>query len=166
MNTERSRRNSKRELSSPLDKTRIFLLGIGATVVGLLFGTFLGGPLVRAVVGVPAGFHEDFTSFAAYRQALIVQVISLGLVFLVVGAFLSLKMRYERLIWLWMANPITVGLGFLIYRAIYRSLSPIYRLDEYYGVKDGVLLTIAALFFFTLWSGFGTYVSKRGVQQI
>jgi hypothetical protein len=144
----------------------IFLLGIVATIVALSLGVFVGGPLIRLLLGPPVGFHEDFTSMAAYRQALIVQFIFVALVFLLLGIALGQKVRDVHLAWtLWVANPITVGTGFVIYSVGYRSLPGGYRLDEYYNVRNGVFLAIAAPFLFGLCFRAGAHLSNHRLRR-
>jgi len=88
------------------------LIAIGATSSALFLAERLGGPLARAVLGPPAGFHEDFTSRAAYGQALLVQGMFVGLAFFLLGAIAGWRFRnlsYNHA--MWVANPITVGVA-------------------------------------------------------
>ena len=99
------------------------LIAIGATISALFLGERVGGPLARAILGPPAGFHEDFTSRAAYGQALLVQGLFVGLAFFLVGAVAAL--RFKKLSYrdaVWTANPITVGVGFIAYKLANHSL--------------------------------------------
>jgi hypothetical protein len=59
-------------------RTLSALIAIGAAMSALFLGERVGGPLVRAILGPPSGFHEDFTSRAAYEQALLVQGVFIG----------------------------------------------------------------------------------------
>jgi hypothetical protein len=99
-------------------KTLLAMIAIGATISALFLGERVGGPLARAILGPPAGFHvEDFTSPAAYGQALLVQGVFVGLAFFLLGVtagwrFKSLSYRDA----VWAANPITVGVGFIAYK--------------------------------------------------
>jgi hypothetical protein len=52
-----------------MQRTVLAVIAIGAAISALFLGERVGGPLVRAILGSPAGFHEDFTSRAAYGQA-------------------------------------------------------------------------------------------------
>ena len=88
-------------------------VAVGMTTLGLLFATYAGGPAVRKVFGSPQGFQEHFVSPPAFREALAMQAIAVGLAFLVLGFVsrrLSGKARYPDAVWI--ANPVTVGLGF------------------------------------------------------
>jgi hypothetical protein len=72
-------------------------LAIVMTVLGLYFAELAGGPIARAVFGVPVGFHEHFTSPDSYRQALLVQGASVCIGFLALGAVLGRKIPKVRL---------------------------------------------------------------------
>jgi hypothetical protein len=58
-----------------MQRTLLAVIAIGATISALFLGEHVGGPLARAILGPPAGFHEDFTSRAALGQALLVQTV-------------------------------------------------------------------------------------------
>jgi len=92
------------------------LLGVVAIVVTMLslfLAERVGGPLVRYILVPPVGFHEDFTSRAAFGQALLVQGVSVSLAFFALDfAAAGWKLRnvsYKHS--LWVANPINVGVG-------------------------------------------------------
>src|SRR5438477_5605966 len=120
----------------------ILLLAICETMAGLFLAAFVGGPVARALFGVPAGFREHFTSNAALGQALLVQAITLGFVFLLLGTAFGRKVNRFRCA-VWAANPITVGIGFVLYKLIYESLPSPHDV-EYYHVRNGAILAIAA----------------------
>ena len=126
---------------------KVFLaaLAVGMTVFGLLLATYAGGPAVRKVFGVPEGFQEDFTSPAAFREALAVQGMTVGLMFLVLG-ILSRRLprapRYSDAVWI--ANPLTVGFGFAVYKSIYHALYPVGYLPEYDSPLAGLIFCLAA----------------------
>ena len=121
------------------------LLAIVTTTSALFFTERVGGPIERAVLGVPAGFHEDFTSPAAYRQALLAQGASVALAFLLLGTIVGWRfngLSYKTAVWA--ANPITVGVGFVAYKWAYHSLHLPDYLPEYDSPLIFVLFCIAA----------------------
>jgi hypothetical protein len=131
-------------------------LAVIVTIAALLFATFALGPLVRALLGVPAGFNEDFTSPAAYSQALFVQAISVGIGFLVFGGAIGAKAEevgFRQSVWA--VNPITVGVGFAAYKWIYHSLRSPNYLPEYDSPSIFALFVVTApvLFAFCLFGG-------------
>src|SRR5437868_12103034 len=98
---------------------KILLAGVavGMTVLGLLLAVYVVGPAVRRIFGAPLGFREHFTSPANFYQALVVQAMSLALAFFVFGIAserLSRTARYADAVWI--ANPATVGFGFVGYK--------------------------------------------------
>lgn len=106
-------------------------LGLGMTVLGLLLAVYAGGPAFRKVFGIPKDFRADYTSPEAFHQALIVQAAAVGLALFVLGV-VSKKLfgaaRYSDAVWI--ANPLTVGFGFVGYRWLYHALhSPTYLAD-------------------------------------
>ena len=132
-------------------RTLSALIAIAATIPALFLGERVGGPLVRAILGPPAGFHEDFTSRAAYGQALLVQGVFVGLAFFLVGAvaarrFKSLSYRDA----VWAANPVTVGVGFIAYKWAYHSLHLSDYLAEYDSPQILVLFCFASPLVFAL----------------
>jgi len=120
-------------------------VAIGMTVLGLLLAVYGGGPAVRKIFGVPEEFQEDFTPPAAFHQALVVQAISVGLAFFVLGIAsnrLVRTARYSDAVWI--ANPATVGFGFAAYKCLYHALhSPSY-LPEYDSPAAFLILSLAA----------------------
>jgi hypothetical protein len=141
--------NSKRTKLGMSDKVVISIFAIDATLSGLLLAAFVGGQIARAWFGVPVGFREHFTSSIAQRQALLAQIACVGLAFLLLGIAFGRTVRSARFAWtVWAANPITVGVGFAIYKLVYQSL-PLANHDiEYFSLRNGVLLsTVAPLVF-------------------
>jgi hypothetical protein len=129
-------------------RTVILLLAICATMVGLFLAVFVGGPFARALFGVPVGFREHFTSNAALGQALLVQAVTVGFAFLLLGTAIGRKVTHYR--WaVWAANPITVGIGFVLYKLTYESLPSPHDL-EYYHIRNGAILAVAAPLIFAL----------------
>jgi hypothetical protein len=133
-------KNKKWVTLSISDRTIIPLLAICAAVAGLFFAVLAGGPFARALFGVPVGFREHFTSSAAFRQALFVQTIMVGFAFLLFGVALGRKIPDTRFYWtVWAVNPVTVGVGFVIYKLTYESL-PLPHDLEYYHIRNGAIL--------------------------
>ena len=127
------------------------LVAIGITVGALLFAERVGGPVVRATLGTPAGFHEDYTSRAAYGQALLAQGVFVSLAFFLLGTVMGSRLKnltYKHSVWV--ANPITVGLGFAAYRSIYHSLHLPDYLSEYDSPTIFVLFCVASPVVFAL----------------
>lgn len=134
---------------------------IGATLSALFFGERFGGPLVRAILGPPAGFHEDFTSRAAYGQALLVQSVSVGFAFFLLGVAAGrrlMSLGYKNAVWV--ANPITVGIGFVAYKMAYHSLHLPDYLAEYDSPQIFVLFCVASPLVFALCFHAGVYVRR------
>jgi len=142
MNTSTNVEGKPRATLGTSYRTVLLLLGTCATMVGLFVAVFVGGPVARALFGVPVGFREHFTSSVALGQALLVQAITLGFAFFLLGT--AFGRRVTRFRWaVWAANPITVGIGFVIYKLIYESL-PTPHDVEYYHIRNGAILAIAA----------------------
>jgi hypothetical protein len=123
-------------------KTVILLLAICATTVGLFLAVFVGGPFARALFGAPIGFREHFTSSAALGQALLVQALSVGFAFFLLGAAIGRKVTHFG--WaVWAANPISVGIGFVLFKLVYECLPSPHDL-EYHHIRNGAVLGFAA----------------------
>jgi hypothetical protein len=123
-------------------------VAVGMTILALLLAVYAGGPAVRKVFGVPEEFQEDFGSPAAFRQALLVQAIAVGLGFFVFGIparRLLRAVRYSDAVWI--ANPLTVGLGFATYKSIYHALYPVGYLPEYDSPLALLIFCLAAAIF-------------------
>jgi len=126
-------------------------IAIGATISALFLAERVGGPLERAVLGAPAGFHEDFTSRAAFGQALLAQAVFVGLAFLLLGTIVGRRLKslsYKNAVWV--ANPITVGVGFAAYKMAYHSLNLSNYLAEYDSPEIFVVFCIASPITFAL----------------
>ena len=131
-------------------------IAIGATTSALVLAERVGGPLVRAVLGTPAGFHEDFTSRPALGQALLAQTVFVGLAFFLLGTVAGQRLKSLRYKYaVWVANPITVGVGFAAYKAVYHSLHLRDYLPEYDSPTIFVLFCIASplVFAFCFYAG-------------
>jgi hypothetical protein len=91
------------------------------------------------------GFTKISPSPAAYGQALLVQGMFVGLAFLLLGAIAGSTFRnlsYNHAVWV--ANPITVGVGFAAYKWVYHSLHLSDYLAEYDSPVIFVLFCFAA----------------------
>jgi len=78
------------------------------------------------------GFKNTFTSPAAFHQALVVQAITVGLVLFILGIASNRVLRTARYSdAVWIANSVTVGLGFVAYKWLYHALHSPNYLPEY-----------------------------------
>lgn len=139
----------------------VAVIAIGATISALFLAERVGGPLARAVLGPPAGFHEDFTSRAAYGQALLVQAVFVGLTFFLLGTAMGSRLKsfgYKQAVWV--ANPVTVGLGFSAYKVAYHSLHMSDYLAEYDSPQIFVLFCVASPLIFALCFYAGAHVRR------
>jgi hypothetical protein len=120
-------------------------VAVAATVLGLLLAVYAGGPAVRKIFGVPEGFQEHFTSPAAFHQALVVQAITVGLVLFILGIASKRVLRTARYSdAVWIANSVTVGLGFVAYKWLYHALHSPNYLPEYDSPLILVIFSLAA----------------------
>ena len=148
------------------DLTVIALSAIGATISALFFAVFVGGPIARVLSGTPVGFGEHFTSNASYRQAWLVQSASVGSAFILLGFVLGRIVSRSRLAWAVLAaNPITVGIGFVVFKLSYESLPLARHAIEYFNIRDGVLLALLSPFVFALCCRAGAFMSNSTPDQ-
>jgi hypothetical protein len=78
-------------------------------------GAAIVGPAVRHVFGAARDYASDYESPQALMQALIVQTATLAAAFLFSGWVVSRVVReFSWKTALWVANPVTVGLAFLL----------------------------------------------------
>jgi hypothetical protein len=146
---------------SAMQKALLAVIAIGATISALFLAERVGGPVARAILGPPAGFHEDFTSRAAYGQALLVQGIIVGFAFFLLGATAGPRFKsvgYKQAVWV--ANPMTVGMGFAAYKMAYHSLHLSNYLAEYDSPQIFVLFCIASPLTFALCFYAGVHVRR------
>jgi hypothetical protein len=90
-------------------------------------------------------FQEHFFSPAAFREALAVQAIAVGVAFFVLGMAsrrFFREARYSDAVWI--ANPVTVGIGFATYKSIYHALYPAGYFPEYDSPAALLMLSLAA----------------------
>jgi hypothetical protein len=141
-----------------MQRTLLAVIAIGATISALFLGERLGGPLARAILGPPAGFHEDFTSRAAYGQALLVQTVFVGLAFFLLGTTAGWRFKSHRYRdAMWVANPITVGVGFIAYKMADHSL----HLPDYLAEYDSPLIFVLFCIASPLVFAFSFYLGAR-----
>ena len=121
-------------------------MAIVATTLSLLLAERVGGLVTRYIFGPPAFFREDFTSHSAFRQALLVQAVFVGVALFALGSAAArwnlINGSYKHPVWV--ANPITVGVGFAAYKVAYHALSFPDRLAEYDSPAIFVLFTVAS----------------------
>jgi hypothetical protein len=146
-------------------KLVLVVIATVSTVAGLFVAVMVGGPLIRELLGPPPGFHEDFVSREAYNQALLVQVPSVGIAFLVLGIFFGRGSRPSWKLALVAANPLTVGLGFVIFKLWYQSLHLGWQY-EYYSVRNGALLALVAPIIFAACFGVGASMRRSSFEKL
>ena len=137
----------------------IFVSAIAVTVSALCCAVFVGAPLARTLFGSPPGFHEDFTSRQAYGEALIVQVVALSLAFLILGLASGKRIgtvSFGRAFSV--VNPVSVGIGFVVYKLLYESLRVREYLGEYVGAINFTVVAIVAPFALAFCFRAGTYL--------
>lgn len=137
---------------------RPVLLGTVVAVAALLMAVLAAGPAVRALAGPPAGFGSDYTSAAAYLQATVAQCVSLALSYLLFGWATRSRAIPGGWKWaLWAANPLTVGLAYLLFRLSGPDDWP-YEYTAYHG---WLLLALAAPLLFAPCVYFGARMVRR-----
>jgi len=77
-------------------RVQLAVLAIVATISALFLAERVGGPVIRTILGPPAGFHEDFTSRSAYGQALLDANVSVGIAFFLLGTVRWRSLVIER----------------------------------------------------------------------
>jgi hypothetical protein len=120
-----------------------------AIVCALFAGVFIGGPALRAILGVPAGFREDFVSRQANLQALIVQLTSVGLVLILAAIFRARATKEKHRIADTIAITAIVAVGFMTFRLTYEAM-PVRHDLEYYNARNGMLIVLATPLLFAI----------------
>ena len=116
-------------------------LGISGALVALHLAIHVVGPTTRQWLGVPVGFGEDYATKEAWRQARVIQILSLAAVFFVVGLASGVAKCSKPLAWsFWAANPFSVGLAYWLYQRLCSGSGP----GEYFGFAGLALLAAAA----------------------
>ena len=146
-------------------KLGIIVLAIALTVVGLFVAVLAGGPVIRALLGPPPGFREDYVSHEAFRQAVLVQAFCIGIAFFALGLTLGRGSRPSWKLALTAANPLTVGLGFVVFRSLYQSLHLGWDY-EYYGLLDGAILALTAPIIFSACFRTGASIRKSRFEKL
>jgi hypothetical protein len=112
---------------------------MAAVTCALLLALTIIGPAFRRWFGAPLDFNTDYTSKEAFRQALTIQGIALGLVFLLLGMIATGWGSRSAMKWsLWAANPASIGLGYLLYRKAMYPEGP----WEYFSYQDWATLSL------------------------
>ena len=117
------------------------MLGITVALAALTLAVLAVGPILRSVVGLPAGFGTDVTSRGAYLQAVCAQVLSLAICFLVMGLIFQPGAKRDR--WQWAfcaANPLTLGLAYWVFRRLGSDDWPY----EYKALHGWLVITVIA----------------------
>lgn len=118
-----------------------FMLGVIVSVIALFIAVHGVGPIARTLLGVPFGYDQDYASRSALAQATAVRVVSLGAAFVLVGVVLSwFGVRKSWAVALIVANPVTVGVGYAIYQALWSGSYA----GEYFGYGGLGMIALAA----------------------
>lgn len=115
--------------------------GAGVVLVAVTMTTAFHaiGPAVRSLLGAPADYGSDYMSAEALRQALVLQILTGTVGFLAFGYVTDAWRREEVFRWGTVAaNPLTVGAGYWLYRAINPNDIP----TEYSGYLGAVVLSL------------------------
>jgi hypothetical protein len=117
------------------------LVGVGVSFTALFLAVSLVGPAARAIFGNPAGFGLDYATRSAWLEATAVRVISVGVLFLIVGALAA----HFRLAGTWtkallMANPLNVGVAYWFYQECWSG----HFAGEYFGFMGMAVVALLA----------------------
>lgn len=114
------------------------LLGVLAAAAGQTLSVIAVGPVVRYAFGAPLDFDSDYTSPDVLRQALLIQGICGILAFFALGCITNAWDTVHGIRWSALAaNPLVVGFGFWIYRALVPEAP-----DEYSGNAMWMLVSL------------------------
>jgi hypothetical protein len=103
--------------------TLAFVFAIPPIVVSLLVAAFVGGPIVRFTLGTPPSFRQHFMSSWELNEALLAQTLTLAIAFLGWGTAMGKRWRPFVTPAFAGSNPITLCVGFVLFKRIYESLS-------------------------------------------
>ncbi len=145
-------------MTLPVAHLRALALGTIVAFVALILAVFAAGPAIRSLTGPPPGFTSDYTSRAAYVQAVIAQAVSMAFSFFVFGIAARKKSVNGR--WRWAlsaANPLTVGLAYWLVRLV-RSAEWSYEYTAYHG---WLLLVVLAPMVFAPCAYFGAHLARK-----
>lgn len=134
------------------------VIGVGAATCALFSALTVVGPTFRLWFGYPLDFNADYTSREAFLQALTVQGISLGMTFLLVGLITRARGSKSIIRWsLWISNPISIGLGYLLYRLVMSLNGP----WEYFSYQDWAAIALLGPLFLAPCAISGAYVGRH-----
>ena len=102
----------------------LFAEGTVTTVIAIATAGTLGGATVRALLGTPVGFNEDYVSLQAFAQSAIAVAVCLALAFLVLGATGATNRIDHRRRLIWAVNPVSLFSGFIAGRALVADIVP------------------------------------------
>ena len=112
--------------------------GLAAVTVALVASDSLVGPVLRSVFGTPEGFRSDYTSSGGFTQAMSSHCIALAIMFVALGVLMGLLERTNVVhAFLFAANPVTMALGYSLFRLITAGCSA-----EYVGLLGGLLVML------------------------
>jgi len=116
--------------------------GILGAVAGLYFALHVIGPTMRYTLGTPHGFNGDYATRDAWVQARAAQIVSLGLIFFVVGLVRAVLLGRPQSVSsaLWTASPLSVGFGYWFFQRFWSGHGP----GEYFGYAGLALLALLA----------------------
>jgi hypothetical protein len=125
-----------------------FLLLVAALVLGVVISTGalfasvrLVGPAVRAALGQPSGYGQDYATRQVLLEATLVRMSSVATAFLILGAVLvRFGVRRSWVTALAIANPVTVGIGYALYQRLWSGDFT----GEYFGFVGLSLISVAA----------------------
>jgi hypothetical protein len=144
---------------------RLCLVSGGSAVVGVFLALFLAvfatGPITRAFLGTPPGFHDHFVSNAGLLQAAVAQALSIALAFLLQG-FIQRRDKpslYRQA--LFAANPFVIAIAFLVFKIAYEALPLPHHDIEFYSVNTGLWLVIGGAIPFAACYALGALLSVK-----
>ena len=143
-------------------KLMLSLAAIVLTTSALFPAYYLGGPMVRALLGPPIGFHEpstDFTSPEMLNQAFVAQITWVGVMFLGLGAIFGRASTRPWRLAFWASNPLSICVGYIVFMLLYKRIGLPGEDSEYYSPRNGLLLAIVSPIAFSLCFRFGAYLS-------
>jgi hypothetical protein len=133
-------------------------IGFMCAFIGLYAAIHLVGPIIRAWLGAPAGFSQDYTTKEAWRQARAVQLLSLGLIFVLNGILFGVARSSKPVVRaIWTANPFSVGLAYWFFQVLFSSRVP----GEYFGDMGLALLSLLSPLVLAPCMLLGTWIGNR-----
>ena len=131
---------------------------VATACCALIVSTFIVGPIVRYWLGAPRDFDQDYVSREALQQAFGSHGVSLALAFLLLGVLSKAWGGRQLLKWsLLAANPITIALGYALYRAILIS----HGTAEYFGLFGWVWLSLLSPLLFAPFAFLGVRYARK-----